>query len=81
VLDVLIRDKVSKAEEVVHDEDDQALVEHLHFVAIFVLERSLPTNQDNSSNTGHRQDEVLDDEVFLKNEDAYHNQQLLVVIK
>ena len=76
-----MRDKVSEAEEVVHDEDDQALVEHLHFIAIFCFERFLPTNQNNSCDAGHCQHEVLNDEVFLKNEDAYHNQQLLVVIK
>lgn len=76
-----IRNKCSEAYKVVHDKDNKTLVKHLQFISILVLERSLQTNQDDGCDAGHRQDEILNDEILLKHEDADQNQQSFVVVK
>ena len=65
----------------IHHEYDEALFKKLCPVAISILERFLQTKQSDCCNSGYRQNHVLDNEKLLKDEDAYEQEQSLVVVK
>ena len=65
----------------IHHENDETPLEYLCFVVVQASERLLPTKQDDCCDFSHRQNEVLDDEKLLKDEDAYEQEQPLVVVE